>query len=200
MSLLERIFHPNWFMPTAIWAVRSYARIFYGLKVYGLENIPRTGGAVVACNHISAWDPPIVGVSVNRPLEFMAKKELFEKPFLRAIMRGLRVFPVDRQGQDIGAIKEALRRLGNGRMIGLFVQGTRNAGDAAALDGASFLAQRAGVPLIPGAIWRQGRAFHVSFGAPITPTGKSREDAKQLTQQVMVRINQLLPQVATVEN
>ncbi len=196
MSLLERIFHPNWFMPTAIFAVRTFARLFYGLKVYGLENIPPTGGAVVACNHVSTWDPPIVGVAINRKLEFMAKKELFEKPLLRAMMRGLRAFPVDREGQDIGAIKEALRRLAAGRMIGVFVQGTRNSGDAAALDGASFLAQRAGVPLIPGAIWREGRSFHVSFGAPITPTGRSREDAKALTQDVMARIGALIPAAA----
>lgn len=196
MSLLERIFHPNWFMPTAIFAVRTFARLFYGLKVYGLENIPPTGGAVVACNHVSTWDPPIVGVAINRKLEFMAKKELFEKPLLRAMMRGLRAFPVDREGQDIGAIKEALRRLAAGRMIGVFVQGTRNSGDAAALDGASFLAQRAAVPLIPGAIWREGRSFHVSFGAPITPTGRSREDAKALTQDVMARIGALIPAAA----
>lgn len=183
-------------MPTAIVVVRTFARIFYGLKVSGLENIPRTGGAVVACNHVSTWDPPIVGVAIDRKLEFMAKKELFEKPFLRAIMRGLRAFPVHREGQDIGAIKEALRRLAEGRMIGVFVQGTRNSGDAAALDGASFLAQRAGVPLVPGAIWRDGRSFHVSFGVPITPTGRTREDAKALTHDVMQRIGELIPATA----
>jgi 1-acyl-sn-glycerol-3-phosphate acyltransferase len=193
LSLLERIFHPNWFMPTATFIVRWFARIFYGLHVSGLENIPKTGGAVVACNHVSTWDPPIVGVAINRKLEFMAKKELFEKPLLRAVLRGLRVFPVDREGQDIGAIKEALRRLGSGRLIGIFVQGTRNAGDAEALDGASFLAQRAQVPLVPGAIWREGRAFHVSFGAPLTPTGRTRDDAKELTKNVMQRIRELIP-------
>ncbi len=193
MSLLERIFHPNWFMPTAIVIVRAFARLFYGLKVTGLNNVPSTGGGVVACNHVSTWDPPIVGVAINRKLEFMAKKELFEKPLLSALLRGLRAFPVDRDGQDIGAIKEALRRLGQGRMVGIFVQGTRNAGDAAALDGASYLAQRASVPVIPTAIWRQGRAFHVAFGEPIVPTGKSRDEARELTQTVMAKIGALLP-------
>lgn len=193
MSLLERIFHPNWFMPTAILAVRLFAKIFFGLHVTGLEHVPKTGGAVVACNHVSTWDPPIVGVAINRKLEFMAKKELFEKPLLRAVMRGLRAFPVDRQGQDIGAIKEALRRLKAGRVIGIFVQGTRNAGDAAALDGASFLAQRANVPLVPAAIWRQGRAFHVAFGATLTPSGSSRDDARVLTASVMEKIDGLIP-------
>lgn len=193
MSFLERIFHPNWFMPTAIAVVRTFARIFYGLKVTGLENVPQTGGAVVACNHVSTWDPPIVGVAINRKLEFMAKKELFEKPLMRAVMRGLRAFPVDREGQDIGAIKEALRRLKAGRVIGIFVQGTRNAGDAAALDGASFLAQRGEVPLVPAAIWREGRAFHVAFGVPLIPSGRSRDDARELTSTVMQKIGDLLP-------
>ncbi len=193
MTLLERIFHPNWFMPTATFLVRGFARLFYGLHVTGLENVPQQGGAVVACNHVSTWDPPIVGVSINRKLEFMAKKELFESPFLRAVMRGLRAFPVDRHGQDIGAIKEALRRLKAGRAIGIFVQGTRNAGEAAALDGASFLAQRAQVPVVPAAIWRQGRAFHVAFGPPLTPSGRTREDATELTGTVMERIQELIP-------
>jgi len=193
VSLLERIFHPHWFMPTAIWLVRTFARLFYGLHVSGLENVPRQGGAVVACNHVSTWDPPIVGVAINRKLEFMAKKELFEKPLSRAVMRGLRAFPVDREGQDIGAIKEALRRLKDGRVIGVFVQGTRNAGDAAALDGASFLAQRAGVPLVPGAIWREGRAFHVAFGPPLEPTGRTRDEARELTARVMEKISDLIP-------
>jgi len=154
---------------------------------------------VVACNHVSSWDPPVVGVSIDRKLEFMAKKELFAKPLSAAIMRGLRAFPVDREGQDIGAIKEALRRLKAGRAIGIFVQGTRNAGDAAALDGASYLAQRAGVPLVPAAIWREGRAFHVAFGPPILPTGRTREDATALTQQVVQEIGAMIPSAARVE-
>lgn len=193
MTLLERLFHPAWFMPFATMMVRAYVRLVYGLRVTGLENVPDEGGAVVACNHVSSWDPPVVGVSIDRKLEFMAKKELFEKPLLSALLRGLRAFPVDRDGQDIGAIKEALRRLGQGRMVGIFVQGTRNAGDAAALDGASYLAQRASVPVIPTAIWRQGRAFHVAFGEPIVPTGKSRDEARELTQTVMAKIGALLP-------
>src|SRR5690606_36461367 len=86
-----------------------------------------------------------------------------------------------------------------GRAIGIFVQGTRNAGDAAALDGASYLAQRAGVPLVPAAIWREGRAFHVAFGPPILPTGRTREDATALTQQVVQEIGAMIPSAARVE-
>lgn len=192
-SFLEWLLSPTWFMPFAIFVVRAYATLFHGLRVSGLEHVPQGVGLVVACNHESSWDPPIVGVSINRKLEFMAKKELFAKPLSRAVMRGLRAFPVDREGQDIGAIKEALRRLQAGRAIGIFVQGTRNAGDAAALDGAAFLAQRAGTPLLPAAIWREGRNFRVAFGPALAAAGTSRADATALTTRVMQEINALIP-------
>lgn len=192
-SFLEWLLSPTWFMPFATFVVRAYATLFHGLRVSGLEHVPQGVGLVVACNHESSWDPPIVGVSINRKLEFMAKKELFAKPLSRAVMRGLRAFPVDRAGQDIGAIKEALRRLQAGRAIGIFVQGTRNAGDAAALDGAAFLAQRAGTPLLPAAIWREGRNFRVAFGPALAAAGTSRADATALTTRVMQEINALIP-------
>lgn len=183
-------------MPTAIVVVRIYLKIFTGLKVQGLENVPKTGAAVVACNHVSAWDPPVVGVAINRKLEFMAKKELFEKPFLAAVLRGLRAFPVDRERNDISAIKEALRRLKAGRVIGIFIQGTRNEGDAAALDGAAYLAQRSGAVVIPTAIWREGRAFHVRFGEVVTPEGTQRDDVKRLTTTIESTIRALVREAA----
>src|SRR5690606_3214117 len=95
--------------------------------------------------------------------------------------------------QDIGAIKESLRRLKADRSIGIFVQGTRSAGDAEALDGAAFLAQRGRVPLVPAAIWREGRRFHVRFGPPLHAEGSGRDDAKALTEAVMERIDGLIP-------
>lgn len=200
MTLLERLFHPAWFMPTAIFVVRWFAKLFYGLEVTGTENVPAEGGAVLACNHLSTWDPPIVGSVTPRRLEFMAKKELFASPFSAAALRGLRAFPVDRQGQDIGAIKEALRRLNEGRVVGIFVQGTRNVGDAAAFDGAAFLAQRAKVPVVPAAIWREGRAFHVRYGTPIVPTGSTRRDVHALTVETMAAIQDLIPSGRSVKS
>lgn len=191
-GFLEWLLSPTWFMPFAIVVVRAYAKLFHGLRVTGLENVPQGVGLVVACNHESSWDPPIVGVSINRRLEFMAKKELFESPLSRAVMRGLRAYPVDREGQDIGAIKESLRRLSEGRAIGIFVQGTRSASGARALDGAAYLAQRAGVQLLPAAIWREGRKFRVAFGAPLAAPGRTRDDATALTAAVMSEIGALI--------
>lgn len=193
MTLLERIFSPRWLMPTAIVLVRAFVSLFFGLSRRGLENVPLTGPLVVACNHVSSWDPPVVGVAINRKLEFMAKRELFEKPFPAAILRGLRAFPIDRQSTDLGAIKEALRRLAQGRAVGVFIEGTRNAAAGTAFDGAAYLAARSGAKLLPAAIWREGRSFVVRFGEPIETSGADRAAISSLTSALAAEIRSLLP-------
>jgi len=185
--------HPPLFYRFAHALVRFYARFFLGWRVSGQANVPRAGGCVVASNHISAWDPPIMGISVPREVHYMAKKELFEKPLPARVFRGLRVFPVDRSGNDVGAIKEAMRRVQKGYAVGIFFEGTRNpTGTAAAQQGAAFIAQRTGVPLVPAAIRREGRGFHVVFGAPLTAAGNSKEDAAQLTEALARAVRDLL--------
>lgn len=193
MKLLERLFSPSWLQRAAYVVFGAYARLFRGLRVTGAENVPREGPVVIACNHISAWDPPVVGSAGPRPLDFMAKVELFSTPLSAAFMRGLGAFPVDRSRSDVGAVKEAIRRLRAGRAVGVFIQGTRNAGDAAALDGAAYIALSSGAPIVPAAIWREGRSFRVAFGEPIQPVGKGREAATALTAETQRRIASLLP-------
>ena len=184
-------------MPWAYWTIRwlfwGYASWVHDLRIEGTEHVPREGGFVMAVNHISAMDPPVLGSSLPREISFMAKKELFERDAPMLLMRALHAFPVDRSRSDVGAIKEAMRRLKDGRAVGLFVQGTRNAGDAEALDGAAFLAGRAGVPLLPAGIYREGRRFRVRFGEPFAVTGKGRIAIRETTSLTMERINALLP-------
>ena len=186
----------HWFYYLAAFAVRNYARLFLGLEVYGVENIPRTPGLVLASNHFSTFDPPMIGSVVPREVHFMAKKELFESQPMRWLSVHLMAFPVDRSKSDMRAIKEALRHLKEGSAVGIFPQGTRKAADKDALDGAAFLAQRADVPLLPAAIWREGRNFRVAFGEPITPQGRSRDEMSALTRELMSRIDALLPKKA----
>jgi 1-acyl-sn-glycerol-3-phosphate acyltransferase len=195
MKFLERIVQQDW----AFWFGRTcfliYAKLFLGLRVEGQENVPRQGGLVVVSNHFSSLDPPVMGVSIPRETNYMAKKELFEKSWwFRLLILSLRAYPVDREGNATGAIKDSIRRVKEKQVaIGIFIQGTRNAGDAEALDGAAFIAQRAGAPLQPAAIWREGRGFVVRFGEPIVPQGKTREEAKVITQSLMQQIRTLLP-------
>ena len=190
-----------WFYYLASFVVRNYARIFHGFRVIGLELIPKAEGRglIIAGNHISSFDPPLIGSIVPREIHFMAKRELFEKQPLRWVVEHLMAFPIDRTKGDTKGIKEALRFLKSGVAIGIFPQGTRNAGDAAALDGAAFLAQRAGVPLQPVAIYEERGKLRIRFGAPFEPQGKSREEMSQLTHTLMAQINALIPAQARKE-
>jgi len=185
---------PPPFYLLASMVVRLFVRLVYGLRTSGQEHVPRTGGCVVGVNHVSAWDPLVVGISTPREIHFMAKKELFACWLSRRVCRGLRAFPVDRAANDIGAVKEALRRLQRGHAIGIFFEGTRRArGDGAAHEGAAFLAQRAGVPLVPAAIWRDGHAFRVAFGPALRAGGRSREETARLTTELAAAVRALLP-------
>lgn len=186
----------DWFYHLASFSVRNYTRMFHDLQIIDADKVPPAEGQglVLVSNHISTFDPPILGSSVPRVIDYMAKKELFEGSWLfRQVILGLHAFPVDREGNAMGGIKESIRRLREGLAIGIFIQGTRNKGDAEALEGAAFIAQRAAVPIQPAAIWKEGRKLRVRFGDPVMPKGKSREETKELTTEMMKHIENLLP-------
>lgn len=191
-ALLRWVKRP-WFYYTTRALYLFFARLLWGIRAEGAESVPREGGMVLAANHFSTFDPPTIGALLPRQVSFMAKKELFENRFLNLVYRGVHAFPVDRGRSDVSAIKEALRRLAADDAVGVFIQGTRNAGDVAALDGAAFLAQRAKVPIVPAAIWRDGRSFEVRFGEPFEVAGKGRAAMYQATATTVRRINDLLP-------
>ncbi len=195
METITRWVQGAWFYFLIKRSFLVFATLFLGLRVYDSYKVPppSAGGVIVVSNHITTLDPPMMGAAVPREVNYMGKKELFENRYLRALVLGLRSYPVDREGNTSGAIKESIRRLKAGRAIGIFIQGTRNKGDASALDGAAFIAQRAGVPLQPAAIWKEGRNFRVRFGDLIVPEGKTREEAAVLTGKIMQRIGDLLP-------
>jgi 1-acyl-sn-glycerol-3-phosphate acyltransferase len=183
-----------WFYYFFGFVFRLYIKLFFGLTVYGREKVPEAGGVVVAGNHISSYDPPLIGITLlPREINYMAKKELFQKHPMRWFALALQSFPVDRQRNDTGAVKEALRRLRAGTAIGIFPEGTRHAQEGQAFNGAAFLAQRAQAPLVPVALWREGRAFCIRYGDPIYPEGKSREEMTTLTDELMKRISDMIP-------
>ncbi len=184
-----------WFYYLAAYLVRNYARLFRRLKVEGLDLIPgsEARGLIIASNHLSSFDPPLIGSLVPREIHFMAKRELFETQPSRWVCEHLMAFPIDRNKGDTKAIKEALRFLKSGVAVGIFPQGTRNTGDAAGLDGAAFLAQRAEVPLQPVAVWEEGGRLRVRFGTPIYPKDRSKAEMRSLTQTLMTQIYALLP-------
>lgn len=125
--------------------------VLFGLEVEGDENIPASGGAIIASNHVSWLDPVVVIVGVARPIHYMAKEELFRGRLLTAFFRRLHAFPVRRGLADRGAIREALGILSDGALLGIFPEGTRSRSDEPLplQRGTAFLACKAGVPVIP---------------------------------------------------
>ena len=124
--------------------------LYFPFSAYQTRNIPRQGGFILASNHISNLDPVVLGICSVRRLNFMAKIELF-KGLLGFFLTQLGAFPVKRGESDFGAMREALRRLKAGRVILIFVEGTRRIGNETtkAQAGVGFLAQKSGVPIVP---------------------------------------------------
>jgi 1-acyl-sn-glycerol-3-phosphate acyltransferase len=158
----------------------ALARIFCGLRVHGLENLPAPP-FIVAANHISLFDPPILGGVVPYEVAFMAKVELFRKPLLGPLIRSLNAFPVKRGLPDREAIDRALETLRGGRALILFPEGTRDrsAGPIRApKSGVGLFAVSAQLSVVPvymegtnrfsRALLRAPR-FRVTFGTPIAP-------------------------------
>jgi 1-acyl-sn-glycerol-3-phosphate acyltransferase len=107
------------------WLSRTFFRIAYGVSVTGLENVPRTGKLIIASNHRSDYDPPILGGFIPRETHFFAKEELFRNPLLGKLIRYLNAFPVRRGQFDREALQMCIKILeGDGSLI-FFPEGTR---------------------------------------------------------------------------
>ena len=141
------------------WFVETLARVgafqvFGGLTIIGRDNIPLKGPVIVAPNHLSHFDRPLVAGTVPRKVAFMAKEELFKVPVFGPMIRSLNAFPVRRGGGDTEAIRKTLERLAAGELVLVFPEGTR--GDGKVLGpfnrGVALLAKRSGAAVVPTGI------------------------------------------------
>jgi 1-acyl-sn-glycerol-3-phosphate acyltransferase len=182
-------------------------------RVEGLEHVPRQGAALVVGNHCSNMDPLFVGWAVGhrtgRIVHFMAKEEMRRWPLIGFLARGAGVFFVRRGEGDRGAQRLAFDLLDEGRMIGIFPEGTRSRdgqlGDARA--GAALLAIRTGVRVLPVGIagthkqftswWPHRNRITIRIGEPfslpVQPDGLDREALRAGTNRIMRAIAALLP-------
>jgi 1-acyl-sn-glycerol-3-phosphate acyltransferase len=123
----------------------------YGLRVEGREHWPSAGGGLVCANHQSMFDPPLVGLTCPRRMNYLARDTLFRVPVLSQLIAFLDAIPIDREGGGIGGLKETLRRLKAGELVLIFPEGTRthDGGVAGLKPGFIPVARRSRVPLIP---------------------------------------------------
>ncbi len=96
-----------------------------GWEVRGREYVPRTGGLIVASNHVSFWDPPLVGTAAVRELHFMAKEELFRAPLFGGLIRAYNAIPIRRGVADLSGLARAIEVLKSGRALIMFPEGSR---------------------------------------------------------------------------
>lgn len=157
--------------------IREPLRVAFPLQVMGRERIPERGGVLICANHGSNWDPVLLGLSVLRPIHFMAKEELFRIPGLSWLIRGLGAFPVRRGTADRAALKTAVHLAREeGRVVGLFPEGTRRrpGREVHPMPGAGMVALRSGVPVIPVHIdadyrWRSPVVVRIGLPLDLTP-------------------------------
>ncbi|QZT32624.1 1-acyl-sn-glycerol-3-phosphate acyltransferase [Caldalkalibacillus thermarum TA2.A1] len=177
-------------------------RLLFRYKAYGTEHIPEQGAVLLCANHISNWDPPLVGLPLMRRVNFMAKQELFKIPLLSQVLRYLGAFPVKRGATDKKAIRTALSRLQEGKVVVIFPEGTRSKSGRLqkAYSGFGFLALKQPCTVIPVAIigpYRLFRPVKIIYGSPVNLDDLrvekiTKQEAVLATERIMNSIRQLL--------
>lgn len=162
-------------------------RIIFRTRMTGRERIPRRGGLLVVCNHISFADPPMVAVAMPRPVEFMTMSEMFRKPWIARLLRTIGCFPVDRSRVDHGAAREAIRRLRAGRCVVIFPEAGIRLGEKSVLGGDPVFKPGAGsIALLGGAailpvIVRDTRKPYIGRNWLPIHRGKLRRESMSVT-------------------
>jgi 1-acyl-sn-glycerol-3-phosphate acyltransferase len=185
--------------------------ILYGLfrlRARGREHLPDEGGFVLACNHVSSFDPWPLGLPIwpRRFLRFMAKSELYWWP-LRSVLDGAGAFPVNRGQADAVAIETAVRLAREGHVVAMFPEGTRRRKglvkrfEARPRTGAARIALESGVPLLPAAVAGTDRLLRlgplrVVYGPPVEIDdlrghADLREASQEATERLMARVLEL---------
>lgn len=184
-------------------------RLFYGHKIFGKSHV-RKGAAIIAPNHTSFLDPPLVGGSMPGSLAYLARSTLFDIPFLGFLIRHLNAYPISRNSSAVGAFKLVSKLLGEGQKVLIFPEGKRSSdGNLLAFQGGlANLALRSGCPVIPvyihGAyeIWNTQQKYPklwgktaCVFGSPISCEPfqhlPKKEAQEALTQKIKEAIENL---------
>jgi 1-acyl-sn-glycerol-3-phosphate acyltransferase len=179
--------HPVWKFLQAF--SRIMTTLLFDLKVYGAHRVPREGGVLLVSNHQSYLDPVLLGVRLKRPLSYMAKSELFKHRAFAWLIRSLGAFPVKQGAGDVGAMKETIARLHEGRALNIFPEGSRTEnGELLPIEkGVGLVIRKAKVPVVPvvidgsfGAWPRKNKLprphpIRILYGRPLDLSSMNRE-------------------------
>ena len=200
--------------PFASWAsyhllkwslVSPILHTYFRIKIYGADNVPKSGGAIAVSNHASYFDPPVLSNCVGRPVAFMAKEELFKVPVLKQGIELYGAYPVKRSTGDRAALRATMTALESGWIAAIFLQGTRS-DDAKISDpklGAAWIAAKAQVPLLPISLWGtekilKGSSFPKPYGLTVRigeviapPPSTKKADLQAVTEECATVINSL---------
>ena len=151
-------------------------KLLFFYKVNGKKNLPKTGPFIVSSNHLSNHDPVFLALTQKRQIYYMAKAELFKNKFLSWLIRTLGAFPVERGAGDGKAINQAEEVVNDGRLLGIFIEGTRSkTGEfLRPKSGAAIIAHQMNVPVIPVCITPKNkkvkvfRKVTISWGKPMS--------------------------------
>ncbi|MBD3292761.1 MAG: 1-acyl-sn-glycerol-3-phosphate acyltransferase [Armatimonadia bacterium] len=193
----------------AQWIIPKITTVRGGWRVRGVENVPDEGGALIAANHLSHLDPPVVGSAMRRRTYYFAAAYLFKNPVFGFLIRKCYAFPVRRGAADRAALKAAIELLELGELLTMFPEGTRSrTGELGEFDlGAALAASRAGVPIVPCAISGTNLALPrdakrlkrsriaVSFAEPIDTlqfgAKPRKDDLQRITDQVEAAVREM---------
>lgn len=179
-----------------------FCAMYFKARCFGLHNVPASGGTLLVCNHQSFMDPVLATMALHREGNYMARESLFHNPFFKRLIEFLNAFPVKRNAADIGAIKESLRRLKDGRVLLLFPEGTRSEDGRIQemFAGVGAIAKKARVPIVPTLIdgmtriWPRDKKLPrpgdviIEYGKPIMPGEYADLSAEQLMAMLRERL------------
>ena len=191
---------------------------YFRWRVFNPERVPETGAVLLACNHASILDPPLVGCGLKRECTFLARETLFRFPPIRWLFTQWQAVPIDRDGGGATGLKRIVAALGNGRAVILFPEGTRtHDGQLQSVrHGVGLIVVKSSAPVVPVRVWGTFEAYGrnvkvpkpkrvtVKYGQPMS-FHELREEAKscskdrlkeiyqEIANQIMAAIGQLEP-------
>jgi len=187
--------------------IQLFLKIFWRFKKIGTEHIPKSGGVIIASNHIAYVDPPFIGSVCPRELFYLAKVELFSNALFGWLIRKYNSIPITRGAFDRKAIIQAVNLLSEGKALLLFPEGTRSR-DGNFLEpklGIGMIALEAGVPIVPAYISNSGNLLNcflkrkrliICFDSPIQESWldkvpKNKEGYQSIGREIMRRIGRI---------